>query len=145
MVTPKTLRGGDEDEPCFQAAREADPSAERRDIVSFACGFYNDARQLFTGIQVAGPRLNPKTMDTGFHAIPRRESSSPRVPACFYNPGDYTCVKDAMAQQWDPAGTGASGTGCWRPARSGTRFIADGWPNGDLGGFSSPDDPCNTA
>lgn len=145
VITPKTLRGSDEEEPCFQAAREADPGADRRDITSFACDFYNDTRQMFTGIQVAGPRLNPETMDRGFHAIPRHESSSPRVPACFYNPGDYTCVKDAMVEKWDPAGTGASGTGCWRPARAGKRFIADSWPKGDLGSFGSPDDPCNTA
>jgi hypothetical protein len=139
VITPKTLRGTDEEEPCFQAAREADPSADRRDITSFACSFYNDTRQMFTGIQVAGPRLNPATMDRGFHAIPRHESSSPRVPACFYNPGDYTCVKDAMAQKWDPSGT------CWRPALKGRRFTAEGWPDGDLAGFTSADDPCNSA
>lgn len=144
VITPKTLRGRIEDEPCFQAAREAEPEADRGDI-TWACNFYNDTRQLFTGVQVAGPRLNPASMDRGFHAIPRHESSSPQVPACYYDPGDYTCVKDAMVQKWDPAGTGASGTGCWRPARAGKRFTATGWPKGDLGSFGSTADPCNTA
>lgn len=59
---------------------------------------------LFTGIQVAGPRLGPTTLDKGFHAIPPGPSGDPRVPACFYEIGDYTCVKDATAVWWDPAG-----------------------------------------
>lgn len=148
VVTPKTLQGRAEDEPCFQAAREADPNADRRDITSFACGFYNDIRQMFTGIQVAGPRLNPETMDRGFHAIPRKESSSTRVPACFYDPGDYTCVKDAQAMWWDPDGIapgtgGAENRGCWRSAAGGRRFLAGGWPAGELYAFDSADDPCN--
>ncbi|HUR49817.1 MAG TPA: hypothetical protein VMY88_09885 [Acidimicrobiales bacterium] len=145
VVTPKTLKGSEEEEPCFQAAREGDPGASRETVTRFTCGFYNDTRQMFTGIQVAGPRLDPGTMNRGFHAIPRHESSSPLVPACYYNAGDYTCVKDAMAQKWDPAGTGSSGTGCWKPAMQGRRFTAQGWPSGDLGMFSSSDDPCNTA
>jgi len=142
VVTPKTLVGRDEDEPCFQAAREADPSADRRDITSFACTFYNDARQLFTGIQVAGPTLNPGSMDRGFHAIPRKESSSVQVPACFYDEGDYTCVKDVQAEWWDATGTGQ---GCWRSARGARRFLAGGWPTGDLGAFKATSDPCNAA
>ena len=149
LVSSKPLQIRDEDRPCFQSAREADPSSERRDVVSFGCElFYNDVRQMFTGIQVAGPRLNPETMDRGFHAIPRRESSSTQVPACFYDPGDYTCVKDAQAMWWDPEtparGTGdAEGAGCWMSAQAGRRFLAAGWPKGDLGAFDSPSDPCN--
>ncbi len=142
VVTPRTLVGREEDEPCFQAAREAEPSADRRDITSFACDFYNDTRQLFTGIQVAGPKLNPGSMDRGFHAIPRKESSSVQVPACFYDKGDYTCVKDVQAEWWDATGTGQ---GCWRSARGARRFLAGGWTPGDLTAFKAPSDPCNQA
>ncbi len=142
VITPRTLVGRDEDEPCFQAAREAEPSADRRDITSFACTFYNDTRQLFTGIQVAGPKLNPGSMDRGFHAIPRKESSSVQVPACFYDKGDYTCVKDVQAEWWDATGTGQ---GCWRSARGARRFLAGGWTPGDLTAFKAPSDPCNQA
>jgi hypothetical protein len=140
VVTPNTLKGTDEEEPCFQAAREGDPTADRRDITSFACTFYNDTRQLFTGIQVAGPKLTPGSMDRGFHAIPRKESSSVRVPACYYDANDFTCVKDAQVEWWDPVGRGE---GCWRSARGGRRFVAGGWPEGDLGAFKAASDPCN--
>lgn len=148
VVSPKTLQGPVEAQPCFQAARDGDPNGSFEDIQRYACGFYNDIRQMFTGIQVAGPRLNPGTMDRGFHAIPRKESSSTSVPACYYDPGDYTCVKDAEAMWWDPdtlapRSNGGSSPGCWMSAAGGRRFVAGRWPRGDLGAFDSPNDPCN--
>ncbi|HEX9890240.1 MAG TPA: hypothetical protein VGA69_12220 [Nitriliruptorales bacterium] len=135
-----------EETPCYRAYREADPNMSRGDI-SFSCGFaplYEDLRQLFTGIQVAGPRLGPESMDRGFHAIPAQPSTSAEVPACFYLPGDYTCVKDATVEWWDESATGQGGQpGCWRMLEDGARFTADTWRSENVDARRQPDDPCN--
>ena len=123
-----------------------------RQDISHLCTFrnyYTQLRQLFTGIQVAGPKLTPQTMDRGFHAIPPVPSTDPQVPASYYDPGDYTCVKDATAGWWDPEGPNSLGTGaasnsgCWRMAEGGRRYLVDGWPDGDVTAQQAPDDPCN--
>ncbi|HEX9888221.1 MAG TPA: hypothetical protein VGA69_01985 [Nitriliruptorales bacterium] len=133
-------------DPCRRAIQEAEPNAGERDmdrICSFS--YYRDLRQLFTGIQVAGPRLNLQTVDQGFHAIPGVPSDDPTVAACFYNPGDYTCVKDGTQEHWDvPANTGPSHTGgCWRMVEAGRRYVADGWPAGNINEAATPSDVCN--
>ena len=136
-----------EDDPCRRSLREADPSIGARDTnSSTGCGsvVYRDLRQFFTGVQVAGPRLNPASMDQGFHAIPSIASADPTLPACFYLPGDYTCVKDATLEWWDRQGTPAhGGTGCWRMVAGGQRFLAGQWPDEALDQRAGPDDPCN--
>src|SRR5258708_32839187 len=73
-------------------------------------------------------------MDQGFHAIPAVRSSSIDVPACYYEPGDYTCIKDATAMWWDPNAPNATGTppkGCWRMFEDGARYLKWAWPGGD--------------
>lgn len=128
-------------QPCEEAYRSVDPSAAPL-VLTFACEyFYSDLFQLFTGIQVAGPRLTPHSMDLGFHAIPAHPSSSPQVPACFYPSGDYTCIKDATAQWWDPSGWPGNG-GCYRLLWGGRRYEPGGWPAGDPKADEKPADPC---
>ncbi len=142
VVTNVTATGRPEEEPCFQAYRETDPDAPRVDITFIACRFYADLRQLFIGIQVAGPRLGPTSVDQGFHAIPEIRSSDPKVPACFYLPGDYTCVKDAQVMEYD-AGQENDGP-CWRMYEDGQRYLANGWPKGNVRAQSGGvEDECN--
>lgn len=155
IVTNATQVISREQEPCHQAIREADPQYMQGDadlafeMDLFACQiFYPPMRQLFTGIQVAGPRLNPESIDKGFHAIPPIPSSDVRNPACFYLPGDYTCVKDAVAEWWDASGLTpndprSSRPGCWRINPSGRRYIAGSWPTGDVLNLRTPGDVCN--
>jgi len=132
--------------PCAQAYREGDPEAAWFDVKNIGCpAAYASLRHLFTGIQVAGPNLTPRSMEAGFRAIPAIPSSDPSIPACYYLPGDYTCVKDAQAQWWDPNGQPRDhgGTGCWRMMESGHRYLAGQWPPGDVEAQRTPDDPCN--
>jgi hypothetical protein len=144
-VTTYARAGAIDEDDCFKAAVEADPEANRNDVQVYLCAFYADVRQLFTGIQVAGPRLTPASVDKGFHAIPAVASDDPRVPACFYEADDYTCVKDAQAEWWDPEGRapGQSQPGCWRMMQGGKRYLARRWLSGDVDEQRSPDDPCN--
>lgn len=133
--------------PCWMAIVEADPEAPPTEA-DHACQtypFYADLRQLFTGLQVAGPRLTPETIDRGLHAIPAIRSTDPFVPACFYEASDYSCVKDATVGHWDPQGQPEQDVdqpGCWRMVRGGERFIGS-WPDGNMTDAARPDDPCN--
>lgn len=136
-----------EQAPCYQAAKEVDPNAPDIDIRNFGCKIYPSLRQLFIGIQVAGPKLNPVEMDRGFRAIPSIASNSPYVPACFYPAGDYTCVKDAVIQWWDPSGDdpGSTNPGCMKLLEGGKRYLPGTWPNENVHTRKNPSaDACNT-
>jgi hypothetical protein len=132
------------DQLCALAIREVDPNWQDVDV-AWACDFYDDLRQLFTGVQVAGPKLTPETVDSGFHAIPAVPSFNPQVPACFYHAKDYTCVKDAIAMWWDRDGQipGWTGQGCFRVIDGGMRSLAHRWPDRELNSGRKPGDPCN--
>jgi hypothetical protein len=134
-----------ESQSCYTAAKEADPSLAHTDIRNYGCDFFLGIRQVFIGIQVAGPKLGPPSMDRGFHAIPRVASTDPSVPACYYDDDDYSCVKDSQMQWWDPSGEAPdnTGRGCWRMMQRGRRYVAGTWPEGDVEAQRTPDDPCN--
>ncbi len=140
-----TFFEGFEQSFCFLAIREADPDFPRADATA-ACPLrlYESLRQLFTGIQVAGPRLSPTTMDEGYHAIPHIASTDPRIPACFYEVGDYTCVKDTVAMWWDSQAQAPNNTrGCWRMPERAKRYLPGTWPREDVPARRRPTDPCN--
>jgi hypothetical protein len=134
-----------EEEPCFLAYKDADPSAPDADIRARACGLYERLRQLFTGIQVAGPKLGPTSIDKGYHAIPKIASNDPGTPACFYNVDDYSCVKDGEAMWWDSQATppNSSNPGCWRMIQGGKRYLIGQFPSQEINSMKSASDPCN--
>ena len=130
---------------CYEAITWAWPNIPRDTLdISYAClYYYDDLRQLFTGIQVAGPHLTPESMNEGFHAIPPHPSPGPDQPACFYLPDDYTCFKDVTVEFWDPNAqpasqcgqtcnrSGSYANGCWRMWMGGARFLPGEWPKGN--------------
>lgn len=140
MMTNLTLVENARTSTCYLAYREADPDSD--DIeAQVACELYPYFRQLFTGIQAAGPKLTPQSIDAGFHAIPKIKSTDPSVPACFYETDDYTCVKDATLEKWDRTG---NDDGCYRLIEGGARYFAEIWPDGNINAQYNPDTaPCN--
>jgi hypothetical protein len=147
VVTPQTFVGGDGvPQACSDAWNSVHPGDDFVTRVN-TCGlYYNILRQLYTGIQVAGPRLSAKTMDQGYHAIPPKRSISPAVPACYYDVNDYTCVKDGTAEWWDPSAFNSSGTppnGCWRMMEEGARYLRGAWPPGDATAQKRDGNICN--
>lgn len=136
-----------ESAPCRDAYLEVDPDIPRSGFdFTFACLFYDELRQLFTGIQVAGSRLTAKSMDKGYHAIPAISSKDPSVPACFYAPGDYTCVKDGTILWYDSQfqdENSANTPGCWRLLDGGQRYNPGNWPPGNVMATRKDTDPCN--
>jgi hypothetical protein len=147
LVTPYQLR---EDSPDstqgFHACRGADPAIPRDDATSFCEALYRDLFLLFLMIQSAGPRLSPETVERGLRAIPPVVSTDPYKASCYFELGDYTCVKDAIEEWWDPGGEARpdSTPGCWRMTRGGQRFVIGDWPRADEV-FDNPADPCNSA
>ncbi|MBW3588160.1 MAG: hypothetical protein KY429_01940 [Actinobacteria bacterium] len=143
LMSNDLLEDKEETAPCRQAYREADPNGT---FYGRACEVYHDFFMLFKAIQVAGPILGPDTVDQGQHAIPVQESTSPYVAACFFDPNDYTCVKDAREAWWDPNAPDPDGDpdelGCWRLTNGGKRYLANRWDSKSYA-FQNPNDPCD--
>ncbi|MHB8507961.1 MAG: hypothetical protein ACYDGR_04835 [Candidatus Dormibacteria bacterium] len=155
-VTPQALinaNGYPVEQACYDAILEVDPGVPKNTDLTFACngpnngGIYDTTRQLFIGIQLAGPALTVKNMDQGFHAIPPKPSTSPNQPSCFYLPADYSCIKDAVAEWFDTTTTVQSGEtssqGCYRMFQDGKRYLPGQWPAGDIWADWRQDDICN--
>jgi hypothetical protein len=133
------------DRPCFRAAKSADPTAPDQDLRLWWCIVYPTLRTVFIGLQVAGPKLTPEAMDRGFHAIPPTRSTDPMTPACYFDPGDYTCVKDVALTWFDPGGRtpgDAGNDGCWRMTGGGARYLRGTWPEREIDDRKRDDDPC---
>jgi len=135
-----------EDSPGYRAFREGNPAGDESAGIT-ARDEYRDHFMLFQGIQVAGPKLTPESIDQGFHAIPERSASDPYSAAFFFDAGDYSSVKDGAEQWWDPLGRSRGGgtpsnrPGCWRMVRGGKRFLAGQWAGHD-DVFRNPGDAC---
>jgi hypothetical protein len=131
-----------EDDYGYVAYTEVDP---RRDDALWGTQLYRDHFMLFQAIQAGTSNLNPDNVDAGLRAAPPILSADPNVASCFFDPGDYSCVKDASEMWWDPAGIadGHPGPGCWRLAHGGVRYRAGQWPSAD-GAFGGAADPCTS-
>jgi hypothetical protein len=146
IVTTQTRLESSRQQQCYLAFKEAEPNApDDPDVTLHACNLYRDPFQLFLGIQVAGPHLGPDSIDKGFRAIPKIASSDPHIPACYYEPDDYTCVKDAEVEWWDSSGQSSASTpGCYRMLEDGKRYRAGTWPAGNVADArKQPGDACN--
>jgi hypothetical protein len=112
---------------CWQAYAEVDPNADVNKV-SWVCPDYPRMRQLFTGIQVAGPHLTPSSIADGFHAIPPLASNDPQAPSCYYPSNDWTCIKDAVALWWNSTTSG--GGPCYEVADGNKRYRPSDWAKG---------------
>jgi hypothetical protein len=145
MITPVTKFGERPTWLCRKAIAEADPNSSLDTNWACLTTWYEDLRELFLGIQVAGPKLRPESVDQGFHAIPAVDSTNPEVPSCYYKAGDYTCVKDAVVEHYDPTTNppGSNYRGCWRMLEDGKRYREGQWPAGNINAQWRPDNVCN--
>jgi hypothetical protein len=127
----------------MQVCRTGDPTLTRANC-DIGSAFMREYYMLFKAIQVAGPRLNPASVDRGMHAIPRISSTNPDLASCFFDPGDYTCVKDSTEMWWDGAtqAPGHNSPGCWRLVDEGKRYLPEEWTTDDKL-FNPAGAPCN--
>ncbi len=130
------------------ACREGDPTLDDSDCVFAQTSFYRSFLIFFKGIQAAGARLSPQRVDRGFHGIPPLSSTDPYQAACFFDPGDFTCVKDTLEQWWDPDAPATYGAfptpylGCYRMVGEGRRTLPGNWSSDDEV-FKNGSDPCS--
>lgn len=141
-----TLYSGNtiQENPAFQACKEGDPNASQADCETAAIlPFYRGIFMTFKAIQAAGPRLTPRNVDRGLHSIPKTSSTHPMIASCYFDPGDYTCVKDSVEHWWDPDALSPyyQGTGCFRMTRGGSRSLPGEWPE-ETGLFTDTRGPC---
>ncbi len=143
VVTPEIYDPPASQQRCYQAYREADQQMPAADV-RFVCEYYRNLFQLFVGIQVAGPRLGPTSVDKGYHAIPAVASRDNQSPSCFYNPGDYTCVKDVQIELWDNEQVpNDNENGCWRIIQNAARYLHPDYPAGNIDSNLNTLGPCN--
>lgn len=145
VVTPATVEPPLRSKRCYEAMHTADPKISDYDAF-WSCRNYGNFRQLFTGIQLAGPSFGPASLGKGLHSLAAVSSPDPLTPTCSYA-DDSTCVKDAMVMWWDAFKetkyNGANETGCWRAMENGKRYLATDWPAGNIDDAIRPSDPCN--
>lgn len=96
---------------------------------------YDNLTMLFYGIQAAGPKLTPEAMERGMRSIEQNRSSSPYRPAAYFEPGNWSYVKDAAEVWWSPEGRadGDPQPGCYMIIAGGRRSRAGEFAKGDAG------------
>lgn len=135
-----------QESPAYQSCKDGDPNAANADCeTNGILPYYRALFMAFKGIQAAGPRLTPRNVERGLRSIPSIASTHPMLASCYFDPGDYTCVKDSAEQWWDPAAPNpylSGAEGCFRLSRGGRRFLPGDWPQEDAV-FQSSSDPCS--
>ncbi len=112
----------------MQVCREGEPTLTRAQC-DIGLGYFREYYMLFKAIQAAGPRLTPASIDRGLHALPKISSTNPDLASCYFDPGDYTCVKDYMEMWWDESAQapGHNSPGCFRMVKGGRRTLPSDW------------------
>jgi hypothetical protein len=98
----------------------------------------------FTGVHLAGPRLTAETFAAGLRRYPSTPTTTPTRLHLSWGrhnlwPGvDYTGSDDATVIWWDPSAVGPDevgsvGSGLYRYADSGRRYLPGQWPKTPVG------------
>lgn len=116
----------------------------------FGFDIYHLFLNLFQGLQGAGPLLTAKSVERGMFTFNYLDRTHLTAPIGGYGPynrqavSSYTFIDTGMGFWWDPTGTPPGEQeprGCLRAVRSGKRFYAGEWPEGDEDIFANVDDP----
>ena len=82
----------------------------------------------FSGLEGAGPKLDPGTFADGMFRI-RLLSDSPLVPSFFYRATDYGGIKDTQEVWGDPKAIAPDGQpGHYQSVDGGHRYLLGQWP-----------------
>lgn len=141
---------------CWKALDEVRPDTEEPGARVYACSWFGALQQIVTGVQLAGPRLNPSTFAAGFKRLVIQSTSDPQVPSCIYTEGDYSCIKDGQVLRFDAGGSATAPTlleglsaqvfelpqSCWLAVEGGRRHLPGDWPAGNIDAQFGPADTC---
>jgi hypothetical protein len=158
-VTPRTFAPKLDASYCYRALREVDPTLpasypdspapqledrspeplptrEQANQSFTGCSIYPIMLQLFSALQLAGPRLTPTSLERGLRELPYLSSPDPQTPSCYYGSA-FNCIQDAIAEYYD------NNKDCWRAIDGGRRFLTDRWPSGNIDAQIRGTEPCN--
>jgi hypothetical protein len=131
-------------------ARTADDVDELGNLITWQTGHPPEAKTFrelvqaplvfFTGVHLAGPKLTAKSFAAGLDRFPPAETTTPtRLHLSWGKHGiwkgvDLTGGDDATVIWWDPTAkgqdeVGREGTGLYRYADEGTRYLPGQWPS----------------
>ena len=135
-----------QEEAWYREVREGDPSRQFGSYFDYyeARWFYNSARLLAAGLQMAGPRLTPETFAQGMMrtSFPNPDCGrAPQYQACIgFGANDHTAVNDAsliwLSKSENSNWSNQPGAMCF--AKSGIRYQLDNWPSDYAGLFQRP-------
>lgn len=132
----------------YRAFQEQEPGQIPN--LRFNFEMYHTFLSLFSGIQAAGPILNPESVEAGMFTFTWDRRDDPFVPTGGYGfrgPSPYTFIHSAMAWWYDPNGVPPGKndpSGCIRVVNRGLRSFGPDWPAGDADLFRRDDSsPCS--
>ncbi|HEX9711241.1 MAG TPA: hypothetical protein VGB52_01655 [Actinomycetota bacterium] len=109
---------------------------------------YMQFMNLFTGIQAAGPKLTPESVQKGMFTFQYQNQQDPSQPTGGYGPyspkavSDYTFIDTVALWWWNPDGTEPGGEqGCLALTSEGRRYYLGEWP-ADPGFFDPETSRC---
>ena len=147
IVSSEMLRSPTLETPCARAVAEGHPTAYGSQLAGFCrlhMDHYESLRHVATAIQMAGPQLDPGSVEEGLRSFALPYTSDPYRAACSHADGDQTCVDDVVVGRWDPLPSlsGIPG-GCWRLSENGRRWQAGTWPASPADGWRVPSGSCS--
>lgn len=126
-----------ESQQAVRAVRDADANFDPNPVAT--TDLFVALRMLFTSIQLAGPTLNPTTVQSGMRSYTPSSSTGESVPGAFSisKPNSWTDTFVAWSFDGVSAPPGSvSARGCLRLFRNGQRFSSSNWPTNDATLFS---------
>ena len=134
------------DTPVWAAAKEMDPGFNETYAslnVFFLLHQYRTVLLMASGLQMAGPRLTPATLERGLHRA-RFPNPSHRIMAGAVGFGDRDhSMTDDVAEMWwsnDAESPYDDGRGAWCYFGGGVRHAKGSWPEGEDALFDPPCD-----
>ncbi len=130
-----------ENDPPFWALKEIDfqaPPPTNKLVRADLRALYHGLLVLASGVQAAGPMLNPFTFERGLQRISFSNPGAGQAPywqaRVGFEPGDYSMINDFTLQWYTfrnlESGGNPRDTGSWCYIGRGARYASGGWPEG---------------
>jgi len=130
---------------CDTAKADCAPKAESTGI-----NVYRTAQlELFTGIEMAGPKLTPQSFAQGEYSYPPT-GGTPAYPLFHFTKDSPNIIKDFTETWWDQTRTGKdevnnNAAGVLMKANQGKRYLPGQWPTADPFVFNKDPSPVFTS
>lgn len=119
----------------YREAHHGDPTMQKGDEGVLVNIYNSYFRWLFTGIQMAGPKLTPDTFAQGMFNYPQTGGKA-AAPLVYFNRAYPTAIKDFIEIWYSPTTQGndersESGVGMVMKVDGGKRYLPGQWPTTD--------------